>query len=212
MPLRIRRTNPPRHKSYQRYKPYLREDFAYACVYCSIHENEAGGPRFFSVEHFRPKSRFPQLLTEYTNLFYACSVCNSYKSDDWPSENPVDDGHGYLDPCLHDYDEHFAATDDHRLVGRSKVATYMIERLHLNRGLLRKIRRLRREDEELHHQFVELFERNIELIEANLRERSLGKKKRAEFERDLERLRRQYEQRLAAWARRWEPVFALEDY
>lgn len=209
-----RRSRVPRHSSYQRYKPYLREDFAYACAYCGVHENEGGGPRFFTVEHFRPKSRFPALRNDYANLLYACAVCNGYKGDDWPSEHPLADGRGYLDPCDHDLGEHIGQPGEgsDEVAGITAVGRYMVARLHLNRGLLRKIRRIRREEEALHRQFVALVERTLGLIEARLGEARLGRRRRQALEQEIADLRRQYEQRVAAWERRWEPLFSLEDY
>lgn len=212
MALRTRRSNVPRHGSYQRYKPYLREDFAYACVYCGLHENEAGGPRFMTVEHYRPKSRFRALTNEYSNLLYACSVCNGYKSNDWPSDDPLRDGVGYLDPCEADLDEHIGPAAGDGVAGLTPVGGYMVAQLHLNRAMLRTIRRLRREEEEAHQQFVELFERNLRLLEAELDDPELASRQREALERELGRLRRQYEQRLAAWAQRWAPRFGMDDY
>lgn len=207
-----RRSNPPRHRSYQRYKPYLRDDFGYACVYCGIHENESGGPRFFTVEHYRPKSRFPELRNEYGNLLYACAVCNGYKGDDWPSDHPLADGRGYLDPCEHDLAEHVGPAGDDEVAGLTPVGRYMVERLHLNRGLLRKIRRLRREDEELHTRFMKLADQSLRLLEVELRSEAIRPRQRRALEQELVALRAQYEQRRAAWERRWEPRFTLEDY
>jgi 5-methylcytosine-specific restriction endonuclease McrA len=212
MPLRTRRSNPPRYSTYQRYKGVLREDFSYRCVYCDIHENESGGPRYFSVEHFRPKKRFPELRTEYRNLLYACTVCNSYKSDDWPSETPLDDGRGYLDPTEHDYDDHFALSDDDLIVGLSAVGHYMIQRMRLNRKMLQKIRALRREEEQQHTRILSLLERSISAIDIVLeREQPTGKAGRA-LRRERDELRKQYEAQVVSWGRRWEPLFNLEDY
>jgi hypothetical protein len=212
MPLRTRRTSTPKHKAYQRYKPYLREDFAYACVYCGMHENEAGGPRFFTVEHFRPKSRFPQLATEYTNLLYACSVCNTYKSNDWPHDDPLAAGAGYLDPCEHDYDQHFGLAEAFVLIGHTAVARYMIDRLHLNRPMLQKLRRQRHEQAELHEQFVALFAQNMALLGEHLREAALTASQRRQLAKELERLRRQFERHVESWEKRWQPLYSLDDY
>lgn len=212
MALRVRRTNAPKQKNYQGYKRYLREDFRYICVYCEIHENENGGPRFFTVEHFRPKSRFPALRTDYANLLYACSVCNSFKGNDWPTDDPLGDGKGYLDPCEHDYDQHFTYSADFLVEGKTPVARYMIASMHLNRPMMQKIRQSRREEEELHQQFVELFERNLALLAAALQDAELPVGERRQLEHELERLRRQYERRHEAWNRRWQPLFGMDDY
>lgn len=212
MALRSRRPNPPKLRPYQRYKPLLREDFTYLCVYCELHENESGGPRFFSVEHFRPKSRFPNLTTEYSNLLYACGVCNSYKGNDWPAEDPIATGKGYLDPCEHDYSDHFATDADFRLLEKTAIGRYMIDRLHLNRPMLQKLRRSRHEQEQAHQQFIALFERNLALIAAALADQDLSKSKRRGLEADLAAARSQYERYLAGWQQRWDPLYNTEDY
>jgi HNH endonuclease len=97
------------YKDYKQYKKWLREDFRYRCAYCFIHENEYGGYWHFHVDHYRPKSReeFKHLATEYSNLLYSCDQCNNLKSDIWPSDNPLEDGVGWLDPCEHDLQGHY---------------------------------------------------------------------------------------------------------
>lgn len=130
----IKRRHPhPKHSNYQDYKVYLRQDFSYRCVYCAIHENDWGGLRHFHVEHFKPKSRFSNLKTKYGNLLYACDICNAYKGDDWP---------GYIDPCKEDYALHFRLShNSFEIEGISRRAKYMVERLHLNRPHLRRLRK-----------------------------------------------------------------------
>ena len=44
------------------------------------------------VDHFRPTSRFPNLVYEWSNWIFACHSCNQIKSNKWPSD-------GYIDPC-----------------------------------------------------------------------------------------------------------------
>ena len=36
------------------------------------------------IEHFRPRSRFPNLSFDWLNLVYACRRCNQSKGDSWP--------------------------------------------------------------------------------------------------------------------------------
>lgn len=144
-----RRDLKKKYKDYRKYKPFLRKDFSYACVYCTIHEGEFGGFHSFHVEHFRPKSKFPGLETQYTNLLYACWKCNSFKGEDWPSGNPLKSGKGYLDPCVYDYAKYFTV-DNHGIVtSTTKAARYMIERLHFNCNFLIKIRNERKRIREL---------------------------------------------------------------
>jgi uncharacterized protein (TIGR02646 family) len=164
MAIFVRRADIPRLDDFQQYKVYLRQDFQYVCVYCRVHENELGGPRIFAVEHFRPKKRFPELITNYTNLLYACAVCNSFKKEDWHDGDPLTCHKGYLNPCDYDYDEYFTRTADHKLEGTIAIAQYMIKRLRLNRRQLVKLRHLRAEDKQDFDDFMQLCEEVIERI------------------------------------------------
>jgi len=82
-----RESQPFTFTSPRQYKPFLRSDFRTRCAYCERPEEYLGGEEAFEVEHFRPKSKFPQLDCVYSNLYYACRGCNAHKSETWPSEN-----------------------------------------------------------------------------------------------------------------------------
>ncbi|PWY54324.1 NinG family protein [Legionella qingyii] len=72
--------------NYKTYKPELRKNFNYSCGYCQTREPEIGGSKnSFQIDHYKPKSKFPDLINNYENLIYACRACNGYKSDYWPS-------------------------------------------------------------------------------------------------------------------------------
>ncbi len=212
MTLLKRRPDPPIFNDYRQYKPHLREDFLYACVYCTIHENEFGGPRNFDVEHFRPKSKFEALVTVYTNLLYACGVCNSFKKDDWPSNDPVNDGKGYLDPCEHDYDNHFIQTDDFQIQGLSKVAQYIIERLHLNRPQLQKLRQRRRREEELYHKSMQLYRERLLEIDTLLGKQELPDSVYGFLQEFRKNILAEQIATQESWQKRWNPLVGLEDY
>src|SRR5262249_31768806 len=62
------------------FKPWLRDEFTFRCVYCL--ERELWYPdrhASFSADHVEPQKDAPLRVCEYTNLFYACTRCNSYK-------------------------------------------------------------------------------------------------------------------------------------
>lgn len=59
--------------------------FAGLCAYCE--ERDKG-----EVDHFRPKSKFPALVYEWSNWLFACHNCNQAKGNKWPEP-------GYIDPC-----------------------------------------------------------------------------------------------------------------
>jgi uncharacterized protein (TIGR02646 family) len=165
----LRRTPYPSFRQPGKYKQRLREDFSYACAYCTVHENEWGGLWHFHVEHFRPKSKFPKLATSYENLLYSCDVCNCYKRDDWPSDNPLADGRGYLDPCEHDYSLHFSEdVPTGKLCGHTAPARYMVELLHLNRGYLVRLRAARTQETSLIQEYTSLCDQALARIDLRL--------------------------------------------
>lgn len=137
--------SPPRHKRYQDYKPYLRKDFLTRCAYCLIHEAHYGGLRNYHVDHFRPKKRFPRLVLTYTNLYYACGLCNTFKGETWPTSDQLKAGFGFGDPCKEDlYEKHFQVDErDGSLRALTNVGRYMMEHLRLDRRQLKKYRYMR---------------------------------------------------------------------
>lgn len=53
------------------------------CAYCeSKFESTSYGP----VEHYRPKSKYWFLASEWSNLLWSCTVCNTKKSNEFPVE------------------------------------------------------------------------------------------------------------------------------
>lgn len=130
------RAQVPTKGTYSQWKPQLAKEGNSRCVYCCIPESKFGGSRNFHVEHYRPKSIFPHLTNEYGNLFYACGICNIFKSDDWPAEHVSGSylSAAYPDPSLVDYSD-FLEIDEPSGGVRSSTFTgkYLIERLHLNR-------------------------------------------------------------------------------
>jgi uncharacterized protein (TIGR02646 family) len=209
MTLRVRRKPYPRYSQYQRYKGRLRQDFDYRCVYCDIHEAEWGGCRHFQVEHFRPKRLYPWLQAEYTNLLYACDVCNCYKGDDWPSSDPTPHIRGYLDPCQYDYEQYFTVQEDGTLEGKVLAARYMIEALHLNRKQLKQLRVRRRREQEIHDQFMRLFDEVEAKVAALDNASSAQTRVLRKLILQLVSIYRQHLKDL--WASRWKPPYELTE-
>ena len=69
-----------RHANYRSYRPWLRDEFSFRCVYCLIREQWGRVTGEFDLEHFLPQIRSPERAAEYDNLFYACRSCNLRKS------------------------------------------------------------------------------------------------------------------------------------
>lgn len=70
---------------WRRFHVQLRGVFLGLCAYC---EECCRG----EVEHFRPKSRFPKLVYQWSNWLFVCHDCNHMKGEKWPQG-------GYVNPC-----------------------------------------------------------------------------------------------------------------
>ena len=126
-------------KYYWDWKEDLAQEGREQCVYCAININSFGGIRNFHVEHYRPKAieKFPHLEHEYSNLFFACSICNGFKGDDWKDE-PSDkfDNRSYPDPSKIDYSSFLTYNDSHLIESQCVTGKYIIQKLFLNRPQL----------------------------------------------------------------------------
>lgn len=128
------RTCTKKFKNYRSYKQYLSEDFNNRCGYCDDFDGWIGGESTYHIDHFAPKIKFSYLENEYNNLVYACSFCNRFKSDDWPSNDHtlnVVDGIGYIDPCDRKYDAYFNRDVYGNIVPTNDIAKYMHQKLQL---------------------------------------------------------------------------------
>ena len=75
-----RKHRPAGYQNYEHFKPWLRDEFSFRCVYCL--EREVWYPNLhasFSVDHVEPQKDAPSRVCDYTNLVYSCTRCNSYK-------------------------------------------------------------------------------------------------------------------------------------
>ena len=131
MVLKRRMQNPPIYGEYSSYKKYLRFEFDYHCAYCDIHEAEDGGSKNFHIDHYLPKSRFPEKCCEYSNLFYSCADCNRLKGNYWASWIKKFFHEYILNPCDYDYDIHFDRTRS-EWIPKTTVAGWNIDKLRLN--------------------------------------------------------------------------------
>ena len=59
----------------------LKADTEDHCSYCDGTPVDAHGLE--EVDHFQPKSRFPRLVCEWTNLYFSCTRCNHAKREQW---------------------------------------------------------------------------------------------------------------------------------
>ncbi len=73
---------PAGYADYGTYKPWLRDDFAFRCVYCLTRERWDPSPcghASFGADHVEAQFVAPNLVAVYQNLVYACNSCNSAK-------------------------------------------------------------------------------------------------------------------------------------
>lgn len=74
-----RRHGPQGYANFESYRPWLRDEFAFRCVYCLF--REAWHPQIFHVDHIEPVSIAPNRVCDYENLVYSCARCNLAKRD-----------------------------------------------------------------------------------------------------------------------------------
>jgi hypothetical protein len=114
---------PQGHKSYPAYKPWLRDEFEFRCVYCLTRERwSADGHKRFGIDHVKAKSRHTKLTCEYDNLVYCCSNCNSLKSTKI----------GLPDPCETSFHKHLKLLRSAHFVGLTPLGKRLVEYLMLN--------------------------------------------------------------------------------
>ena len=74
-----RKHSPIGYAEYTQFKPWLRDEFSFRCVYCLQRETwSRAGMAAFSVDHIIPQSLDTNNLfvCDYSNLLYSCLRCN----------------------------------------------------------------------------------------------------------------------------------------
>jgi hypothetical protein len=74
-----RRHGPRGYTDYASYRPWLRDEFSFRCVYCLQRERWVAPAAAMEIDHILPVASNPELTTEYDNLLYCCSTCNVAK-------------------------------------------------------------------------------------------------------------------------------------
>jgi len=125
---------------YREHRENLREDFDKRCGYCNA-------PDFFrsthyEIDHFIPKKTLKEIFPlvnnykikeqEYSNLVYACKLCNNAKGDKWPTNN-IKIHHknnvGFIDPCNPKYDKQFVRNQYGEIISKTKLGKWMYSTL-----------------------------------------------------------------------------------
>jgi hypothetical protein len=127
-----RRHGPPGYEDYRSYKPWLRDEFHFRCVYCLCRERWfPDGDDSFSVDHVRPRQTAPEHIDTYDNLVYACCQCNAAKQD--AIEVP--------DPCTVPFGNHLHVREDGTIHGLTSQGVVLIRICRLDRPKLTTFRR-----------------------------------------------------------------------
>jgi hypothetical protein len=74
-----RRHGPAGYLDPESFRPWLRDEFVFRCVYCLRREQWEPGRTGFEIDHLVPVVTSPELALAYDNLLYTCDVCNSVK-------------------------------------------------------------------------------------------------------------------------------------
>lgn len=74
-----RRHGPVGYSEHGDYRNWLRDEFAFRCVYCLRRETWGALPRDFEVDHLIPRKERLDLKLAYDNLAYSCAECNGTK-------------------------------------------------------------------------------------------------------------------------------------
>ena len=128
---RVRRHGPRGYADYESYRPWLRDEFAFQCVYCLLRETWGPLKGVYALDHFRPMAARPDLALEYGNLLYGCVSCNLSKG----SQKTPDPLACLLDPAVQ-------VSEDGAMHAETPAARKLIEMLGLNRPRLREFREL----------------------------------------------------------------------
>jgi hypothetical protein len=126
-----RRHGPRGYRDYRSFKPWLRDEFHFRCVYCLCRERWfPDGDNSFSVDHLYPQRNVMQRIADYNNLVYACCQCNAAKRD-------IDD---VIDPCKESFALHLEISDNGSIQGLTPEGWEMIKICRLDRSKLTAFR------------------------------------------------------------------------
>ncbi|ELA9373249.1 hypothetical protein QUO16_004573 [Vibrio parahaemolyticus] len=154
--------------SFKKYKDELFQEFEGKCCYCGV---KAFSPQMVDIEHFKPKSLYPELANDKANLLIACRECNMFKAAKFPLD---DNGEPLLlNPLEDDFSKHIKISENGYLEGLTERGKATISTLRLNREGLVEQRILNMIDMEYTTEHVmagaevyTTFKRNLEKVDA----------------------------------------------
>jgi hypothetical protein len=134
-------------RDYTGYRQLLRKDFRFRCAYCLVQEYFVGGEAGCCIDHHRPVNGLnarPDLVSEYTNLYWCCRECNENKGDSWPSQEDYAANIRFLDPCEpeDDHELHWRILQNGMIEPLTSIGRYTVRHLKLWRPFLQYHRAL----------------------------------------------------------------------
>jgi hypothetical protein len=117
----VRKHGPRGYETYGSYRPWLRDEFLFRCVYCLRRERWGVVTGEFSIDHFLPVARYPGRALDYDNLLYACVSCNGKKR-----------ANRLPDPTIVLTAEAVSVREDGSIVGHTTDARRLISELDLD--------------------------------------------------------------------------------
>lgn len=75
----LRRHGPGGYRDRESFRPWLRDEFCFRCVFC-LRREQWDRATSLHIDHFLPTSQYPAQELVYDNLLYGCGRCNSAKS------------------------------------------------------------------------------------------------------------------------------------
>ena len=117
-----RRHGPTGYTDPESFRPWLRDEFSFRCVYCLERETWSNLVAAFEIDHFLPVSLHPDKSLDYDNLLYACRACNAVKRQ---LRVP--------DPVKVLLSDSVIANGDGRLEVKTRAARGLVDLMDLNR-------------------------------------------------------------------------------
>lgn len=105
----------------------LARDFERTCAYCERDLDLSTGQA--TIEHFRPRSRFPDMAFDWLNLIYACRRCNDAKGNSWPGfdDQDVDTGLKAMYPRYSQVSEYVSPNSEAGRLPAQEYFSYDVE-------------------------------------------------------------------------------------
>ena len=76
----VRRHGPQGYADPDSFRPWLRDEFTFRCVYCLLREQWGQVRGFYAIDHFQAVAHHPNRALDYDNHLYACAGCNAVKA------------------------------------------------------------------------------------------------------------------------------------